>query len=96
MGKLIYFIWKTLPFYLWSIVRNQKAPADTSNRLWKPILLWIVCTRYEQVLELTGWNISYSQLIWRATTREDMFVEYMPFLKYDLWELLIVKIKQLK
>ncbi len=81
---------------MWAIIRKQHSPADTSNRHWKPILLWICFTRYEQVLDRTGWKMTRWQLVKEATFHEEVFVGYFPFLKYDLWELLVIMLGKIE
>jgi len=91
--KILFFVWKITPFYMWAVMRKQHSPADNSNRHWKPIFLWLCFTRYEQVLNLNGWKITRWQLIKRATFHEEDFVETMPFLSYDIWDLLVERLK---
>lgn len=42
-------------FVLWHIVREQKAPADTSNRINKIRLLWFVLTREHLFVDVFPW-----------------------------------------
>jgi len=35
-------------FFMWSVIREQKSPADTSNRINKIRLLWFAATREDK------------------------------------------------
>lgn len=51
----------TLPVYaiglfvIWHVVRPQKSPADTSNRINKIRLLWFALTREELFVDVFPW-----------------------------------------
>ena len=42
-------------FLIWHVVRPQKAPADTSNRINKIRLIWFVLTRENLFTGVFGW-----------------------------------------
>jgi hypothetical protein len=96
MGKLFYLAFRRTPYYMYHVMREQKSPADKSNRFWKPILFWLACTRYEQVVEKTGFKVSKWEMAKLSLTREDLFTEAFPFLKYDIWVLLVENFKEPK
>jgi len=83
--KLLFLLWVFSPVGIYSIVRAQKSPCDTSNRINKLILLWFVFTRYEQI-EAKYRRGSRWYLIREATFNENSFVVCFPWLKLDLWE----------
>lgn len=42
-------------FVVWHVVRSQRAPADTSNRLNKLRLLWYALTREDELSRVVDW-----------------------------------------
>lgn len=42
-------------FVVWHIVRPQRSPADTSNRLNKLRLLWYALTREDELARVVTW-----------------------------------------
>lgn len=42
-------------FVIWHIVRKQKPPADSSNRINKVRLLWFALTREEMFVDVFPW-----------------------------------------
>lgn len=87
--KILFFIWPKT-FGLWSLIRKQKKPADTSNRINHLILYWFVLVSYEKVVALPNFKgLTYWQLLKKATFHENEFVEDMPWLKLDLWVMLM-------
>lgn len=42
-------------FVIWHIVRPQRAPADTSNRINKIRLLWFALTREHELARAIAW-----------------------------------------
>ena len=42
-------------FVVWHIVRPQRSPADTSNRLNKLRLLWYALTREDELARVVDW-----------------------------------------
>jgi hypothetical protein len=96
LNKLGFFLF-TFTIGLISLARTQKKPCDKSNRFNKAILFWFVFTRYKMVnaeLYKTGKEtISQWDMIKKAFSDEAYFVEAFPWLRYDLWEILMVKFK---
>lgn len=42
-------------FVIWHVVRPQKSPADTSNRINKIRLLWFALTREHELARVIAW-----------------------------------------
>jgi hypothetical protein len=42
-------------FVVWHIVRTQRSPADTSNRINKIRLLWYALTREDELARVIDW-----------------------------------------
>ena len=96
LNKLGFFLF-TFTVGLISIARSQHEPCDKSNRWNKAILFWIVFTRYKMVNALLYKNgvelNSKWDMIKKAFSHEEFFVPIMPWLKYDMWEMLMIKFK---
>ncbi len=80
-----------------SIIFPQPRPCDKSNRGNKAILFWLFFTRYKQINALfyRKHKVTYSwgRMFFNVYFRAGIFVDIMPFLKYDMWEMLVIMFK---